>query len=282
MILDAHQHVWTLARGDYGWLTPELAGLYRDFDLADYALAAPFVDASILVQAAPSDAETEFLLSLAEGSDRVAGVVGWVDLVSAATPRQLADLARRPKFLGVRPMLQDLADADWIARDDLTPALEALVGLGLAFDALVRRPNLGGLVRMAARHPALRIVIDHAAKPDIAGGGFDGWAEALAPFAELPQVVCKLSGLPSEAGPDWNAKTLARWIERLMQMFGPERLMWGSDWPVLTEVASLTAWYQAAREVVEPMGEAALADVFGGAARRFYHLQQGAMGWVRG
>ena len=153
MILDAHHHVWTLARGDYGWLTPEMSAFYRDFDLADYIAAAPFVDASILVQAAPTDAETDFLLSLAGGSDRVAGVVGWVDLASPAAPKRLARLAARPRFLGVRPMLQDLEDPDWIARDDLTPALRALTEMDLSFDALVRAVHLPVLVIHGRRDP---------------------------------------------------------------------------------------------------------------------------------
>lgn len=282
MILDAHQHVWTLARGDYGWLTPELAGLYRDFDLADYAGAAPFVDASILVQAAPTDAETDYLLALAEGSNQVAGVVGWVDLASVGAPARLAELAANPKFLGVRPMLQDLDDRNWIAGAELTPALAALTGLGLSFDALVRPEHLPALARMAARHPDLRIIIDHGAKPDIAGGSLPDWRAALASLAAMPQVACKVSGLPSEAGPGWRPEVFAPWIETLVEMFGPERLIWGSDWPVVTDVTDPTSWYEVVREAVRPLGALAMAEVFGGTARRVYRLNRRGDGWVRG
>lgn len=281
MILDAHHHVWSLARGDYGWLTPEMSAFYRDFDLADYAAAAPFVDASILVQAAPTDAETDFLLSLAGGSDRVAGVVGWVDLASPAAPKRLARLAARPRFLGVRPMLQDLEDPDWIARDDLTPALRALTEMDLSFDALVRAVHLPGLARMAARNPRLRIIIDHGAKPDIASGRLEGWAAALAPLAAMPQVFCKVSGLPSEAGPVWRPEDYSPWIQRLIALFGPQRLMWGSDWPVLTPVTDPASWRGVVHAQIAPLGAAALAAVFGETARRVYRLNKGATGWVR-
>ena len=281
MILDAHQHVWALARGDYGWLTPEVGGLYRDFDLADYALATPFVDASILVQAAPTDAETDFLLSLAGGSDRVAGVVGWVDLAAPSALVRLADLADRPKFLGVRPMLQDLPDPDWISRPELAPALDRLASLGLSFDALVRPAQLPALALMAARHPHLRIIIDHGAKPDIAGGSLPDWRAALAPLARMPQVSCKLSGLPNEAGPGWRPENFAPWIATLVELFGPKRLIWGSDWPVVTQVTDPTSWYNLVREAIAPLGEDAVAQVFGGTARRVYRLTRGAEGWVR-
>lgn len=281
MIIDAHQHVWTVARGDYGWLTPAAGGLYRDFDLADYAAAAPFVDASILVQAAPTDAETDYLLSLAEASDRVAGVVGWVDLAAPSAPTRLASLASRPKFLGVRPMLQDLSDPDWIAGAELSPALAAMSEMGLCFDALVRPEHLPALARMAARHPDLQIVIDHGAKPDIAGGSLGNWRLALAPLAAMTQVACKVSGLPNEAGAVWRPEVFAPWIEALVALFGPERLIWGSDWPVVTEVVDPTAWYQVVQDAIRPLGETAQAEVFGGTARRVYRLNRGADGWAR-
>jgi L-fuconolactonase len=281
MILDAHQHVWSLARGDYGWLTPEVGGLFRDFDLADYAAAAPFVDASILVQAAPTDAETDYLLSLAEGSDRVAGVVGWVDLAAASAPARLGALAARPKFLGARPMLQDLPDPDWIDRPELGLALDRLAGLGLSFDALVRSEHLPALTRMAARHPDLRIIINHGAKPDIAGGELSDWRAALAPLAAMPQVVCKVSGLPNEAGAGWRPEVFAPWITTLVELFGPGRLMWGSDWPVLTQVTNPMSWHGVVHEAIAPLGEDAVAQVFGATARRAYRLSRGAHGWVR-
>ena len=281
-ILDAHHHVWRLARGDYGWLTPASVGLYRDFELADYTVAAPFVDASILVQAAPTDAETDFLLSVAEGSDRVAGVVGWVDLAAASAPARLAELAGHAKFLGVRPMLQDLTDPDWIDQAELAPALDQLAQLGLCFEGLVRTEHLPALARMAHRHPALSIVIDHGAKPAIASGRIDEWRAALAPLAATPNVACKVSGLPNEAGPDWQPEVFAPWIETLVDLFGPERLIWGSDWPVLTEVTHPMSWYDVVRDAIRPLGAAALAQVFGETARRVYRVSRGATGWVHG
>lgn len=281
MILDAHQHIWSLSRGDYGWLTPDAGALYRDFTPVDFAAAATFVDASILVQAAPTVVETRFLLDEALGSSRIAGVVGWVDLAARDASDQLAALAAHPKFLGVRPMLQDLADPDWIDAVTLDPAIRALTALGLTFDALVRAEHLPALTRMAARHPGLRIIIDHAAKPAIGAMPIDDWVGAMAPLAAMPQVCCKLSGLITEAGPGWRPETVQLWIQAIIALFGTDRVLWGSDWPVLTGLADIPTWFDLVREVVAPLGEVALADVFGRTALRVYGIRQEASEWVR-
>jgi L-fuconolactonase len=172
--VDAHHHIWRLERGDYGWLnpTPALAPIYRDFDLADLQplLAAANVDATVLVQAAPTLAETRYLLDVARNSNGlVRGVVGWADLGAADAVETLAILAGDPLLKSIRPMLQDLADPDWIARPEVQPALAALPQLGLQFDALVKPRELKPLLRTLERHPDLGAVIDHCAKPDIAG-----------------------------------------------------------------------------------------------------------------
>ena len=281
MILDAHQHIWSLSRGDYGWLTPDVGALYRDFTPGDYAISAPFVDASILVQAAPTVAETQFLLNTANGSSRIAGVVGWIDLTAPDAPDQLAVLAAQPKFLGVRPMLQDLSDPEWIAAGALDPAIRALTALGLSFDALVRAEHLAALARMAARHPGQTIIIDHAAKPAIDAVSIPAWTAAMAPLAAMPQVCCKLSGLITEAGLGWRPETLRPWIEAIIALFGTDRVLWGSDWPVLTALSDMETWFHLVRQVVTPLGEAALADVFGRTALRVYGIAQEASEWVK-
>jgi hypothetical protein len=172
--VDAHQHVWRLARGDYGWLTPALASIYRDFGLSDAhpLAAAAGIDTVVLVQAAPTVAETRFLLDTAKGSDGfVRGVVGWTDLAAPDAERTLEELAGDPLLKGIRPMLHDLPDPAWILRADVQPALAALPSLGLTFDALVKPRELPALRQMLDRHPDLAVVVDHGAKPPIAAGG---------------------------------------------------------------------------------------------------------------
>ncbi|PTB19260.1 amidohydrolase [Trinickia symbiotica] len=274
--VDAHQHFWAISRGDYGWLTPALAPLYRDFGPADFAplAQAAGVARSIVVQAAPTVAETRYLLDLARDNPVVAGVVGWVPLDDAAAPALIAELAREPKFKGVRPMLQDLPDDDWIARAPLGPAIDALIEHGLAFDALVFARHLPHLLTFAQRHPELRIVIDHGAKPPIAEGDADWqpWADRIAELARLPRIHCKISGLATEAGPGWTDETLAPYVGHLVAHFGAKRLMWGSDWPVLELNGDYGGWHACAARLTGRLTDDERAAIFGGTATTFYGL----------
>ena len=273
--VDAHHHVWRLDRGDYGWLTPSLAPLYRDFTLSDLRalLAAANIEATVLVQAAPTVAETRFLLDVAhESGGLVQGVVGWVDLAAADAIETLRTLSNDALLKSVRPMLQDLDDPDWIVRPEVQPALAALPQLKLRFDALVKPRELKSLLRMLERHPDLAVVIDHCAKPDIAGNGWQPWAEDLAALARHTRVHCKLSGLVTEAGTHWSVEALRRYADHVLQCFGPERLLWGSDWPVVTLAASYAAWVAATDALLAGVSRADKDRIFGGNARRFYWL----------
>ncbi len=245
MIIDAHQHFWQIDRGDYGWLTPELKVLYRDFMPDDLAplMAQTGVDGTILVQAAPTIAETEFLLQIADKTPSVLGVVGWVDFAAATAAEDIARLAAHPKLVGLRPMIQDISDDDWMLDADLTAAFEAMIKHNLVFDALVLPRHLGRLRELLARHPNLRTVIDHGAKPEIAAGEFDAWAADMANLADQTHAYCKLSGLVTEAGEGWTVESLTPYIAHLLDCFGPDRLIWGSDWPVLKLASDYTAWF---------------------------------------
>ncbi|QIE43410.1 amidohydrolase family protein (plasmid) [Rhodobacteraceae bacterium SC52] len=273
MIIDAHQHFWQPARGDYGWLTPSLTALYRDFMPLDLAplLDQNGVSGTILVQAAPTVAETQFMLRIADETPFVFGVVGWVDFADPAAPHTIAALAAHPKLVGLRPMIQDIACDDWMLRDDLTPAFEAMIEHGLVFDALVLPRHLPRLARLLERHPTLKVVIDHAAKPEIAARQFDAWARDMAVLARLPHVFCKLSGLLTEAGESWSVSDLDPYVDHLFAIFGSERLIWGSDWPVLTLAASYDRWMQIAQSCVAET--AARVDIFGQNAVRAYGLK---------
>ncbi|MEX3950022.1 amidohydrolase [Paraburkholderia sp. EG287B] len=278
--IDAHQHYWDPARGDYGWLTPSMTVLYRAFGPADLAplRASCGVARTVVVQAAPTVEETRWLLDLARHEPSIAGVVGWVPLDDPHVATLIAELAREPKLRGVRPMLQDLPDDDWIENADTARGVEALIAHDLAFDALVFTRHAHALATFLARNPALRVVIDHGAKPPIADGGESGytaWSQAISRFARFPQVHCKLSGLATEAAPGWDDATLAPWVAHLLASFGPQRLMWGSDWPVLNLNGDYARWHASAQQLTQALSVDERAAVFGGNAAAFYRLKTG-------
>lgn len=276
--IDAHQHFWALSRGDYGWLTPDLAAIHRDFGPDDLAplIERHGIGRTVLVQAAPTVAETEFMLGIAGATDWVAGVVGWVDFEAADAPATIARLAGNGKLVGLRPMIQDIADPDWMLRPTLAPALAAMSDADLAFDALVLPHHLDRLSRLLDRHPGLRVVIDHAAKPRIRHGEIVAWASAMARLAQETTALCKLSGLVTEAPPDADAETLRPYVDHLLATFGPARLVWGSDWPVCTLAAPYDRWVEITDTLLADLSDAARAAVLGGNAAAFYRLESAA------
>jgi L-fuconolactonase len=275
--IDAHQHYWNPDRGDYGWLTPDLKPLYRTFGPADLAplRIAERIDKTVVVQAASTVDETRYLLDLARNEASIAGVVGWVPLLDDDAPALIAELAREPKFKGVRPMLQDLPDDSWIANPALAPAIEAVIAHDLAFDALIFARHVDALETFIQRFPRLRIVIDHGAKPAIRDGaaGWQPWADGIERLARFPQVYCKLSGLATEAAPGWNEATLRPYVDHLLARFGPSRLMWGSDWPVLNEAGDYASWLAACETLTRHLSPSDREAVFGGTAAKFYGLK---------
>jgi L-fuconolactonase len=274
--VDAHHHVWRIDRGDYGWLTPTLAPIYRDFTLDDLRplLARVKIEATVLVQAAPSVAETEFLLRVAHASEGlVRGVVGWVDLAARDATATLERLAHDRLLRSIRPMLQDIADPEWILRPDVDREIAVIEGLGLRFDALVKPPQLPALLRMIERHPDLPVVIDHGGKPAIVNRDWEPWASDIADLAEHAQVVCKLSGLATEAGSGWAPHTLARYVDHLLECFGSNRLLWGSDWPVVDLAGGYHRWTRATDQLLAQLAEADRIAILGDSARRFYGLE---------
>lgn len=274
MRIDAHQHFWQLARGDYAWLTPDLAALHRDFMPPDLApLLRRFgIDGTVVVQAATTEAETDFLLAVAAREPWILGVVGWVDLLAADAPAQLASRARNSWFKGVRPMLQDIPDLDWMLQPALVPALRALVDQDLAFDALVRPAHLPNLRVLLQRQSDLRVVVDHGAKPDIAAGDLARWREDISGIARATRASCKLSGLVTEAAPGWQPEDIAPVVAHLLDVFGPERLLWGSDWPVLLLAGDHDRWCALTDALLAGCTAAERDAIMGGNAMRFYRL----------
>ncbi len=272
--IDAHQHFWRLARDDYGWLTSDLAPIHRDFMPTDLApiLARRSIERTILVQAAPTLAETRFLLAVADGAPFVAGVVGWVDFAAPDCADVIARLAEDPLLVGLRPMVQDIANDDWLIDIALAPAFRAIVAHRLVFDALLLPRHLARLARLVDRHPDLHVVIDHAAKPPIRGAASDlkAWRSDLAALAGSPTVSCKLSGLVTEASHDWTVATLRPYAEHVIGTFAPRRVIWGSDWPVVELAGGYDRWHEAAQALTAHLDAAQRADIFGGNAARTY------------
>jgi L-fuconolactonase len=282
-MIDAHQHCWQIGQHGCTWPVPELAKIYRDFspnDLLGIARAAG-VTGSVLVQSQACDADTDYLLALAAQTDFIKAVVGWVDLASTSAPQRIAVLAQHPKMRGVRPMLQGLADDQWLLKPELEPAIAALIAHNLSLDGLIFPRHLPYLHTFAQRHPQLPIVIDHAAKPAIArhefGHEFNRWADSIAAIATLPQVMCKLSGLLTEASSQQGIATFAPYVQHLYRVFGAERLMWGSDWPVLhlapnQHYTTYSEWLALAKALLPMVSAAELEFIFAQTTRRFYRL----------
>ncbi|WIY23430.1 amidohydrolase family protein [Parasedimentitalea psychrophila] len=273
--IDAHQHFWSVARDDYGWLTPELETLYRDFLPADLApeLERHQIAATILVQAAPSVAETRFMLSLADDHSFIKGVVGWVDFEHPGAAQQISELAEHAALVGLRPMIQDIADPDWMLRPDLTPAFQALIAQGLTFDALTLPPHLPNLIQLLQRHPDMRVVINHGSKPLIRDGLIQPWAENMAALARDTQAYCKLSGLVTEANADWTTEDLKPYVDHLLSCFGPDRLIWGSDWPVCLLASSYEHWMETTDSLLSGLSASERDAILGENAARAYSLR---------
>lgn len=276
MKIDAHQHFWNPARGDYGWMPkgdPVLDRIYAPHDLAPQLQAAG-VEGTVLVQAAASIAETEYMLGIADATPFVRGVVGWIDFERPADRAELARLAGHPTFKGVRPMIQDIPDDAWMLRADVQWAFEAISDLDLTFDALGFPRHLGHFLTILRRYPGMRVVVDHCMKPQIAAdpSGFQAWAEGMARIAGETGAFCKFSALITEAGAEWTEETLAPYAAHVIKVFGPERVMWGSDWPVCRLRGSYARWHAAAEALTAHLGAPARARIFGGTAQEFYRL----------
>jgi L-fuconolactonase len=271
MAIDAHQHFWSLARGDYHWLTPKLRALYRDYLPADLevTLKASGIGRTILVQAAPTEAESTFLLQLADRHAFIAGVVGWTDLAAPNAAATVERAAAHPKLVGLRPMLQEMKDPAWILGRHLRPALRAMAKSGLCFDALIRPGQLKVIEALLHQHPDLELVVDHAANPPI-GQNLTAWAADVRRLAANTQTYCKWSGLLTAAQGYVGRSDLRRVFDVLLDAFGPERLMWGSDWPVLNLAGSYEDWLRESTELFAGLTDAQRLCITAQTATSFY------------
>jgi L-fuconolactonase len=278
VIVDAHHHLWDPATADYPWLTDELAVIRRRFTPDDLApeLAEAGIDATVLVQTRSSLAETAEFLALADATPFIRGVVGWVDLTDPAVGETLAAMragAGGERLVGIRHQAHDEADAAWLVRDDVVRGIRAVGAAGLAYDLLVRPRELPAALRLARELPEVRFVVDHLAKPPIATGELEPWRGLMGPFAELDHVACKLSGLVTEAAwPSWTPADLQPYVDHALEVFGPDRLLFGSDWPVCLLAASYGRVVEAALTTLSVLDVTEQAAVMGGNATRIYGL----------
>jgi L-fuconolactonase len=275
MRIDAHQHFWKYSRAAYDWINDEMTILQRDFVPSDLQplLAAQGFDGSIAVQACQTIEETQWLLSLAEENDCIKGVVGWVDLCSRDLPAQLDDLAERPKLVGVRHVVQAEPDDEFMLRKDFQRGIERLADHGLAYDLLLYPRHLPVAVKLVEQFPQQRFVLDHIAKPRIADRVLEPWARDIRELAKHENVLCKLSGMVTEARwRQWKPEDYRPYLDVVFEAFGPERLMIGSDWPVCTLSATYSETIGIVDDSIQQFSTAAQEQIFGENCARFYEL----------
>ncbi len=275
--IDSHQHFWQPARGDYGWMPkddPTLSRAYAPTHLAP-GLKACDVQGSVLVQAAPTVAETEYMLGIADATEHVLAVVGWVDFEAPSSLQTLKRLSAHPKFVGVRPMIQDIDDPDWMLGDDIQWAFDALIELDLTFDALGLPQHMDNFHTLISRYPDLRVVLDHCLKPDIenhSSGSYTQWADRMSKLAHDTNVYCKMSGLVTESASNWQLESLQPYVNHILKEFTPDRVMWGSDWPVVRLRCEYETWFRASNKLIDHLSSQEKAAVLGGTAATFYRL----------
>ena len=275
MRIDAHQHFWDIQRFQYPWMPAGESPLRRNFlpDQLAPILERNHFDGSVVVQANTIIEETRWLLDLAAQHEFIRGVVGWVDLTDARLGATLDELQRHPKFKGARHLVHDEPDVNWLLRADVLRGLSELARRDLPYDLLLRPPHLKLVPRIAEHLPKLRMVIDHIAKPPIAAQRLNGWAEDIAAAAQIPEVYCKLSGMITEADPrGWKAEHMRPYVAHVLAHFGPDRLMFGSDWPVCTLAGTWKQVLAAFTQAAGPQTIEVRDKLLGATAARFYRL----------
>ncbi|MFC4304316.1 amidohydrolase family protein [Cohnella boryungensis] len=279
MIVDAHQHFWNLDKVAYPWLKPEHGVIYRTFEAPELEplLRDAGVDKTVIVQAMDSIEDTEYMLETAAQYDWVAGVVGWVPLDRPSEAyRLLQQFTRNRYFKGVRHLIHEEADPDWIVRPEVIEGLKVLASFGMTFDVVAVFPNhLKHVPFLAAHVPNLNMVIDHLAKPPIREKGWEPWASQLAEAAAYPNVYAKISGLNTASDPvHWTALDWKRYIDFARTHFTSERLMFGSDWPVANLAGDYQTVIEATMSVLADYSEEERQAILGGTADRFYRLSE--------
>ncbi|GAE94357.1 L-fuconolactone hydrolase [Gracilibacillus boraciitolerans JCM 21714] len=275
MRIDAHQHYWKISRDDYGWINPDIRTLYRDFlerDLVEHLKKAG-IEKTIVIQAAPTIEETEFILSLSDHSESIVGVVGWIDIDHPSYKEQLDIFRKHPKFVGIRIMIQDMPNETIILSEKYLEAFSYFGKIDLPVDLLITSSQLWAVSELLKR-VKLRGVIDHIAKPEIEKGKLEPWKTQMAEIASYQNIYCKLSGMVTEANHDnWETKDMIPYVHHIVEVFGMHRIMYGSDWPVCLLAASYDQVYHLLNDAL-PSDVSTLDKefIFGKNAIDFYKL----------
>jgi len=276
LVIDSHQHFWQVGRFDYPWMTPGVEVLCQDYlpPALEPILKRCGVEKTVLVQASNSLEETRWLLSLADRSPFIAGVVGWVDLTTEHVGRQLDEFVRHAKFKGVRHLVESEPADDWLIQPRVLDGMRALAAYRVPYDLLVHIRHLKCAKILSENCPGLRLVIDHMAKPPIARNELDEWARQIKELAASANVWCKLSGLVTEANwANWSVEDLKPFVNTALEYFGPLRMMFGSDWPVCLLAASYHRVLEAFQYLLVELSDEDRNRIFAGNANEFYQLQ---------
>jgi L-fuconolactonase len=279
-VIDSHQHFWQVGRFDYPWMTPEVEVLCQDYlpPALEPILKRCGVEKTVLVQASNSLEETRWLLSLAGQYPFIAGVVGWVDLTNESVGRQLDEFVSHAKFKGVRHLVESEPADDWLIQPSVIEGMRALAAYGISYDLLVHTRHLKYAKKLAESCPELRLVIDHMAKPPIARNELAEWAREIKELAAYTNVWCKLSGLVTEANrADWSVEDLKPFTGTALNYFGPQRMMFGSDWPVCRLAASYDRVLEAFQSLLAELNDEDRERIFSKNATEFYRIRQQAV-----
>ncbi|MGA1983165.1 MAG: amidohydrolase family protein [Acidobacteriaceae bacterium] len=274
-VIDAHHHLWRYTPAEYGWIDEPMQALQRDFLPGDLraAMATAGVDGTIAVQARQTLEETRWLLDLADGCDAIRGVVGWAPIAGEDFPACMEEFDGRAKLKGLRHVIQGERDEHYILREDFNSGIRTMAGSGLVYEILIYERHLADTIYFVDEHPDQPFVLDHVAKPLIAAGVLEPWAQRMMELGQRENIWCKLSGMVTEAKWDaWTPETLMPYLDVAVEAFGPERLMAGSDWPVCLVASGYAHWWSVLRDYFAPFSEVERARVFGGTASEVYGL----------
>jgi L-fuconolactonase len=275
--IDSHHHLWTYQASEFAWLSGAMSPLVRNFTTDDLeaAVRSAGINGTVAVQARQSLEETQWLLSLSKNSPIIRGVVGWAPLCSDDFPEQLAILRPEKKLKGLRHIIQDEPDDNFILRADFNRGISAMANSGLVYDILIFARQLPPTIQFVDRHPNQIFVVDHIAKPEIKKNIIAPWRSNIAELARRPNVYCKLSGMVTEADfSKWSAKDLQPYVDIVLQAFGPNRLMAGSDWPVCLVATTYANWFSTLHGLLQSLSASEQDEIFGGVASRVYHLYE--------
>ena len=277
-MIDCHFHIWDINKNYYKWLTSDLVELYHTFSIEDYQhIVKPFeVKTAIVIQAADDINETIFLLKIANTNPIIGGVIGWIDFKSENFLEDLQKITAYKHLKGLRPMLQDIEDINWINNPKFYKVFEELIKNDLIFEALVRQEHLKNIINIAKKYPNLKIVINHGAKPRIDNQlntkNFTEWKELIKEVSSYANVTCKLSGLVTECTHDHSKKTILPYVKTIIESFTPKRVIWGSDWPVVKLKCDYEEWIYLSKDVLSYLDENEQEDIFKNNAKKIYKI----------